>query len=113
MQFNRKVHANNPALTTDTVVAELAFTGVGGSPLRAAIAPSINADAIVGILFTPTADLRIRNATGANGSGILITSGNTLYLPVVGWPTGGVELEYESAVVVPAMLFTRAFPSVA
>lgn len=113
MQFNRKVHANNPAVTTETLVIEMAATAATGSPLRDAIGAATNAAGVVGVLFTPTADLRIRNATGANGTGVLITAGNSLYLPIVDWPTGAVALEYESAVVVPVMIFTKAFPSVA
>lgn len=111
MQFNRKVHANNPAITTGTVVLQLPLHA-GASVPGALVTGGVNSDSVVGLLVSASTgnNVFVRNASGAAGSGVIIPSGQSLYLPVTGWPTD--VLTYECASAVAVMVFLSEFPSI-
>ena len=113
MQFNRKVHANSPALTAGSGVLNLPLTAVGGSSLTAAIAaanPAGNIDEINGLRISASNanPVYIRSSTGANNTGILIPTGQNLFLPIAEWPA--VELDYQCAGTVDVMVFLARMP---
>lgn len=108
MQFNRKVHANNPAVTRGTTVVQCP-AAAAGAPLEAALGAGGNG--LVGMLVSASTgnNVFIRSATGAAGTGVLISTGQSLYIPLVDWPTNA--LTYECASAVSVMVFSSEFPS--
>ena len=113
MQFNRKVHANNPALTAGSGVLNLIATPVTGSSLTGAIAaanPAANINEVNGLLISASNanPVYIRTTGGPNDTGILIPAGQNLFLPIAEWPT--VELEYQCAGTVDVMVFLARMP---
>lgn len=109
MQFNRKVHANNPAITLGTTVVQCP-AAAAGAPLQAALGAA--ATGLVGMLISASTgnNVFIRGASGAGGTGVLISAGQSLYVPLVGWPTDA--LTYECASAVSVMVFNSEFPSI-
>jgi len=113
VQFNRKIHANNPALTAGSGVLNLALTAAAGAPLIAAIAtanPNGNIDEVNGLLISASSGnpVYIRSTGAPNSTGILIPAGQNLFLPIAEWPT--VELEYQCASTVDVMVFLARLP---
>ncbi len=113
MQFNRKVAANNPALTAGSGVLNLAATVAAGASLSAALAtanPAANIDEVNGLLISASSGnpVYIRSTGGADSTGILIPSGQNLFLPIAEWPT--VPLEYQCASTVDVMVFLARMP---
>ena len=114
MQFNRKVHANNPALTAGSGVLRLA-AAAGGAALADAIAtanPAGNVNEINGLLISAStgSDVYIRSAVGGGaGTGVLISAGQSLFLPIVEWPSNAIH--YECATAVDVMVFLARMPS--
>ena len=112
MQFNRKVHAKNPAITTGTVV--LQFPASAGASVPAALETAgINSNSVVGLLISASTgnNVCVRSASAAAGTGVLIPSGQSLYLPVTGWPTDALTYEC-GAGAVSVMVFLSEFPSI-
>lgn len=107
MNFNPKVHANNPAITSETGVVQIG-PAAAGRPLKTdlEVLPQVaNVDRINGMLISATtADVFIRSTGMPAGSGVLISAGNSLFLPLIQWPA--VDLQYECAAVLHIMLFT-------
>jgi hypothetical protein len=114
MQFNRKVHANSPALTAGSGVLQLASTAAAGASLTAAIAtanPNANINEVNGLLISASSGnpIYIRTAAGgADSTGILIPAGQNLFLPIAEWPT--LELEYQCASAVSVLVFLARMP---
>ena len=113
MQFNRKVHANNPALTAGSGGLNLPLTAAAGSSLTGAIAaanPAANINEVNGLLISASSGnpVFIRSTGGDDSTGILIPSGQNLFLPIAEWPA--VELEYQCASTVDVMVFLARMP---
>ena len=114
MQFNRKVAANNPALTASSGVLQLA-AAAGGASLQAAILtanPAAVVDSINGLLISASTanPVYVRSAGGAAGTGVIVSAGQSLFLPIAQWPS--VALEYECASAVSVMVFLSEMPRV-
>tara|TARA_R100000353_G_scaffold28972_1_gene24117 strand:+ start:5872 stop:6240 length:369 start_codon:yes stop_codon:yes gene_type:complete len=117
MQFNRKVHANNPALTSGSGVLQLANTAAAGASLSAALLTSataagmtLNVNEVNGLLISASSGnpVFVRSTGGADSTGILISAGQSLFLPIAEWPT--VPLEYQCATTVDVMIFLARMP---
>ncbi|QDP48077.1 MAG: hypothetical protein Unbinned5179contig1001_33 [Prokaryotic dsDNA virus sp.] len=113
MQFNRKVHANSPALTAGSGVLQLASTAAAGASLTAAIAtanPNANINEVNGLLISASSGnpVYIRTTGGADSTGVFIPAGQNLFLPIAEWPA--VELEYQCASAVSVLVFLARMP---
>ena len=84
-----------------------------GSSLTGAIAaanPAANINEVNGLLISASSGnpVFIRSTGGADSTGILIPSGQNLFLPIAEWPA--VELEYQCASTVDVMVFLARMP---